>query len=179
MTAIYDIVLADDRGQRLMPLNNLLSFSASRIVNGIGAFSAALKPAIDLPTLQNYHYIEQNIRPDWQIQVWRKLRGPMRLWRSYFLLGWEWGQEKDNGDHFFIEGYCPNHLLTRRNVIAFSKSAYSRLDDYADDMMKFLVTYSISDVVAPTPDAGTRAWNNLSVDNDLSAGPELQMSFAW
>lgn len=179
MAAIYDIVLCDDKGRRLMPLNNLRAFTASRIVNGVGAFSAALKAATDLPTLQKYHYIEKNIKPDWQIQVWRKARGPMKLWRSYFLLNWEWGQDENGEEIFSIGGYDTNHLLTRRHVVAYAGSAYAQMDDYADDMMKVIVTQSLTDVIAPTPTAGTRAWWRLTADNELGAGPNVKLAFAW
>ena len=179
MAALYDIVLCDDKGRGLMPLNNLRSFTASRIVNGVGAFSAALKAATDLPTLQKYHYVERNIKPDWQIRVWRKARGPRRLWRSYFLLNWEWGQDEGGDEIFSIGGYDHNHLLTRRHVIAYAGSAYAQMDDYADDMMKVVVTYAQNDAIAPTPDAGTRAWTYLTVDNELSAGPNVKLAFAW
>lgn len=179
MAATYAITLCDDTGRRLMTLDNLRAFTATRIVNGVGAFSAALKSAADLQTLQKYHYVERNIRPDWQIRVWRKGRGPMRLWRSYFLLNWGWGQDEGGDEVFSIGGYDANHLLTRRNVIAFAGSPYSQMSDYADDMMKLLVFYAESDAIAPTPDAGTRAWTYLTIDNELGAAPSVTLGFAW
>ena len=179
MAAQYELYLCDDRGRRLMPLNNLASFSASRIINGVGGFSATLKSPSDLRTLQNYHYIENNIRADWQVQVWRKIRGPMKMWWSYFIQSWSWSQDEGGDQRFEIGGYGLNHLLTRRIVAAFAESAQSAMTDYADDMMKAVVTDSMEDNALPVPTAGTREWGDLTVAGNTSKGPSITLGFAW
>lgn len=178
--AEYELFLCNDRGRRLMPLTNLSTFSASKLLNGLGAFSAVLRPPSDLATLQNYHYIERNIRPDWQVQVWQKTRGPMQLWRPYFVLNWGWTQGEDGEETFSFGGYDVNHLLTRRVVAAYAESTQAKMSDYADDMMKAVVTDSLEDDAAPTPTAGqTRAWADLTVQADVSKGPSIDLAFAW
>jgi len=46
-------------------------------------------------------------------------------------------------------------------------------------MMKEIMTEAQSDSVAPTPDAGTRAWSLLSVAADLAAGPSISKGMAF
>ena len=67
-----------------MPLNNLRTFSAAKVVNAVAPFSAVLKTPGKLREIRDYNYIQHNIRPDWTVQVWRKARGPFRLWNVYF-----------------------------------------------------------------------------------------------
>lgn len=177
--ASYELWLTNDRGRRLMPLNNLRTWAASRIVNGVGAFSGVLRPPADLPSVQNYHYIERNIRKDWGVQVWRKARGPQHLWAVYFVTGWGWQQGDDGEEVFSLAGYDQNHLLTRRFVAAYADSAQAKMTNYADDMMKAVVTDSLQDDAPPTPTAGTRAWGDLTVQAPASAGPSLTLAFAW
>ena len=181
--ATYELWLTNDRGRRLMPLNNLRTWAASKVVNGVGAFVGQLRPPADLATLQNYHYIERNIRPDWMVQVWYKARGPSRLFATYFLRKWGWSQDEGGEEVFALRGYEPNHLLTRRVVADYAETADHSLfaTEYADDIMKTLVTDAIADATAPrlTVTAGTRAWGDLSVAADLSAGPQISIAVAF
>ena len=177
--AQYELYLCNDRGRRLMPLTNLRSFSAAKMVNATAGFSAVLRPPADLPTLQNYHYIERNIRKDWQVQVWFKSRGPWRLFAAYLVLDWGWGQSEDGEEVFSFGGYDMNHLLTRRVVAAYTGSAQTFMTDYADDMMKAVVTDSMEDDALPVPTTGSRAWADLTVAADLSKGPSFSKGFSW
>jgi len=177
--AQYELYLCNDRGRRLMPLTNLSSFAASLVINNTGAFSATLRPPATLATLQNYHYIERNIRKDWQVQVWFKTRGPWRLFAAYLVLDWGWGQSEDGGEVFSFGGYDINHLLTRRVVAAYAGSTHTFMTDYADDMMKAVVTDSLEDDALPVPTTGSRAWADLTVAANLSKGPSISKEFAW
>lgn len=85
------------------------------------------------------------------------------------------------GSSQVIELFGPdmNDLLRRRIVAAYSGSAQATKTDFADDMMKEVVTQSLADGVAPTPTAGTRVWSNLSVASDVSLGPTITKSFPF
>jgi len=78
-----------------------------------------------------------------------------------------------------LVGYDTNILLSRRIVAAYAGSANARITDYADDMLKGLMTDAMSDAIAPVPSAGTRAWANLSVSGDDSQGPELTLDLEY
>jgi hypothetical protein len=114
--------------------------------------------------------------------VWSKARGPSKLWRSFFILNWGWSQGEDGGERFAFGGYDANHLMTRRIVKGYAESTQAKMTDYADDMMKAVVTDSLEDGDAPTfavATYGTRAWGDLSVGADLSKGPSIDLAFAW
>ena len=178
--ATYELFLCNDRGRRLMPLNNLQSFAAAKVVNATAPFRATLRAPANLTTLQNYHYVERNIRPDWQVQVWRKVRGPLKLWNSYFILDWGWAQGEDGGEVFDFGGFDVNHLLTRRVVAAYEGETQAGLSAVvADDGMKTVVTNSMLDNALPVPTAGTRAWGDLGVGGNHGNGPAVTLDFAF
>lgn len=169
MAGNYELWFCNDSGVRIAQIDYALGFSASRIVNGIGRCTVQLPNTFDTRLLV----------PDRMIQVWRApVGGKLSLWRTYFLRRWQFLTLSD-GEVIMIYGACQNELLTRRAVIAYSGSAQASKTDYADDMMKEIVTEALADGVAPTPDAGTRAWTDLTVAADLSQGPSLTDSFPY
>ena len=179
MAAGYTLYLCDAKGRQLMPLTNLRTFRAGKIINGTAPFGAALKTPSNIRTLQKYNYVQNNIRPDWTVQVWQKTRGAASLWNTYFVLNWGWAQGDDGNTVFSIGGYDHNHLLTRRIVAAYAESVQAQMTDYADDMMKQIITNSMEDDALPVPTSGTRAWDNLTVQGDKSNGPSISMAFSW
>ena len=169
MAGSYELWLCDDHGVRIAQIDYALGFSASRVVNGIGRCTVQLPNTFDTSLLA----------PDRMIQVWRApVGGNLSLWRAYFLRRWQFLTLSD-GEIIMIYGPDVNELLTRRAVVAFSGEAQCAKTDYADDMMKEIVTESLADGVAPTPDAGTRAWPDLTVAADVNLGPTLTDAFAW
>ena len=167
--ATYEIWMTNDAGVRLAQLDDILSFSASRVKNAIGYATLQVKPTFDTSLMS-----VDNI-----VQIWRApTGGVLSLWRPYFVRKWKYATEGST-ETLLISGPDVNDLLRRRLVAAYSGQAPSEKTDYADDMMKEIVTESMSDVLLPTPDAGTRAWDDLSVQADVSAGPLLTASIAW
>lgn len=165
----YEVWLTDDSGVRLAQLTTFKSLEASRVINQAGYFSMQMTQSFDTNL----------IRPDNMVQIWRGPRGGrLGLWQVYLIRRWKF---ETNGSNQEIEIAGPgiNDLLRRRIVAAYAGSSYTTKTDYADDMMKEVVTESLSDSASPTPDAGTRVWSNLSVDYDLSLGPSLTESFAF
>ena len=169
MAGTYELWYTDDHGVRIAQLDYSLGFSASILANGIGRLSMQLPPTFDTSLLVK----------DRMIQVWRApAGGRLSLWRPYFLQRWSF-QTMADGEAIQIYAADPNVLLTRRNVIAYSGAAQADKTDYADDMMKEVVTEAIADGVAPTPDAGTRVWADFSIAADLGLAPELTDAFAY
>lgn len=165
----YEIWLTSDQGVRLTSLNNILSMTASRLVNGIGWISLSMPSSFD----------DSLIARDRLIQVWRQPQGGrLGLWRVYFLRKWTFNTSSDR-EGITLEGPDHNDLLRRRIVAAYSSSSQALKTDFADDMMKEVVTQSISDAAAPVPSAGTRVWANLSIAADLGLGPSITRSFPF
>lgn len=165
----YEIWLTTDSGSRLAQLTTFTSLSASRQVNAIGAFSMVLPQSFDINL----------IGVDRMIQIWRKPNGgSLSLWGVYFIREWAFSTQGGN-EIVSIGGPDVNDLLRRRIVAAYAGSDEASKTDYADDMMKEIVTESQSDSVEPTPDAGTRTWSNFSVQADTSLGPTISSSFPY
>jgi hypothetical protein len=169
MAGNYEIYLTTDTGVRLAALDNFISLECSRVASSIGSFGMYLPLSFN-PDL---------IAPDRQIQVWRQPDGGrLGLWRVYLLRKWKFSTQ-DSDQMLEIAGPDMNDLLRRRIVAAFAGSAQAGKTDFADDMMKEIVTQSIADGVAPVPAAGTRVWSNLSIAADLGDGPTITRSFPW
>lgn len=167
MAGTYELWLTTDAGMRLAALDYTLGLTASRVANGRGWFSLALPRTFDTTF----------IRPDRMVQVWRAPQGGrLTLWRAYFTRRWRY-EIQGSQETLKILGPDTNDLLRRRVAVGFAGTAYANKTDYADDMMKELVSQAISNTPPPVPAAGTRAWASLSVAPDLGAGPILTRTF--
>jgi hypothetical protein len=170
MAGNSEIWLTTDSGLRIEQLDNYLWLDAGRVVNGIGKFGLGLKPNFDT----------RLIKPDRMIQVWLAPQGgALSLWRVYFIRKWRFATAQDGKESLEIWGPDTNDLLRRRIVVGYAESSYASKSDYADDMMKEVVSESISDTPTPTPTAGTRVWSVLSVASDLSDGPSIGKAFSF
>lgn len=169
MLPSYELWLTDDNGLRLAQVTTFSSLSASQVVNQIGWFDLVLPPDYDTSL----------IAPDRMLQLWRQpAGGTLSLWRTYFIRRWRW-QTRGGDEILIVSGPDVNDLLRRRIVAHYAGSAESTKTDFADDMMKEVVTEAIADGANPAPSAGTRVWTNLSIAADTSSGPTLTKSFPW
>lgn len=169
MAGTYEVWLTNDYGVRIAPLDDILQLEASHEPGKIGSFRGVFRTALPI----------EYIQPDYMVQIWRAPEGGRPfMWRPYFIR--KWRLETFGSDTVLTTtGVCPNDLLRRRIIAAFAGAAQSEKTDYADDMAKEVVTESLADGVAPTPDAGTRVWANLSIAADLSLGPTITKGFSF
>jgi hypothetical protein len=169
MSGTYELWLTSDTGLRLAQLDIALGLTASRADDKIAWFS------LNVPNSFNINLI----KPDNMLQVWRApLGGRLGLWQTYFLRKWTFANSNGK-ESILLEGPDVKDLLRRRIVAAYSGSAQATKTDFADDMMKEVVTQSIADGVAPVPTAGTRVWSNLSIAADVGLGPTITKSFPF
>jgi hypothetical protein len=173
--ARYELWLTDDTGLRITDrrgrsyLKSFLNLTASRAVNAIGRFTLEVPAGFD----------DNLLKPDRMIQVWRApTGGRLGLWRVYFLRRWIF-ETRGGEESVILSGPDTNDLLRRRIVAAYAASAQADKTDLADDMMKEIVTEAIADGVAPTPDAGSRVWSDLSIAGDLGDGPTITKGFSF
>jgi hypothetical protein len=170
LSAFYELWLTTDSGVRLAALDNFVSLSCGRLVNGVGKFSLQMPASFDDTLLT---------APDRMLQVWRQpTGGRLGLWRTYFIRRWRF-EMRGSDEIVTVGGPDANDLLRRRIVAAYAGSAQASKTDLADDMMKEVVTQAIANGVAPTPTAGTRVWSNLSIAADLGDGPSITQSFPF
>lgn len=174
MAARYEIWLCNDRGTRIADvwghtmLDRVQTFTATRIANDIGTFTAIVPASFDQALL----------RRDIIIQLWRASEGAaLDLFRCYFLRRWTL-ETKRGQTSLELHGRCTNDLLRRRVVTAApsSRPALFGSTEYTDDAMKEIVRNSQGDgggIYWPAPHYGTRTWANFSVEGDTTAGPQL------
>jgi len=166
--AHFELWLTTDTGQRLSQLSTGLGFNASKVVNGIGWFYYSPPKSFD----------KNLLRSDRMVQLWYTPRGATlgKLWNVYFIRKWKF---KGQGVEYF-SGPDVNELLRRRIVAAYTGSTQAKKTAIeADDLMKEVVSESLSDSADPTPDYGTRVWANLSVQADQTLGPQITDSFPF
>ena len=174
--AQYRLILTTDTGSRLensfQPIG--AGFKALRKANTISPIT------VELPyTFDNKLFTVANPK-EYMLQVWRKADGgTWRLFNNYIITRFERHANPTPNGKVILMGYDMNILLYRRIVAAKAGSANARITDYADDMLKGLMTDALSDAIDPTPTAGTRAWSNLTVAGDLSLGPELTLDLEY
>ena len=165
----YELWLTDDYGTRLAQVTSLTTLTASRVVNGIGWFEMVVPSNFDTNL----------IAPDNMVQLWRAPAGSrLTLWRVYFIRRWRF-ETQGSERRVVIGGPDLNDLLRRRIAVGYSGSTYATKSDYADDMMKELVSEAESDTPTPIPSAGTRVWTNLTQAGDLGDGPTLNKVTSW
>jgi len=164
----YEIWLTSDTGSRLAHLTTITALNASRVVNGVGWFALKMPLSFDVGM----------IAVDRMVQIWRQPRGGvMSLWRPYFLRKWIFSTEGSR-EVVTLEGPDVNDLLRRRIVTAYSGTAVAAKTDFADDMMKEIVTQGLEN--APiVPTAGTRVYPNLSIQAETSVGPTITKTFPF
>jgi hypothetical protein len=108
------------------------------------------------------------------IEVWREKNGVLELQgeTAYFLRDWEIQSSK--GERLIrLMAYDANWLLSTRIVAYDAGAATSEMTDYADDMMKAIVTDALGGDAATS-----RQLSALSIASDLSASEELSKAFS-
>jgi hypothetical protein len=173
----YEIWLTDDVGLRLAYLDDVLGGYFYRITNAPGPFRLRLSPSFDTPLLLS----SAQLIPDRMIQFWRApTDGNLALWRTYFVQYLAIGRNRAGKLEIEIRGYDAVELLKRRITAAYSGEATATFSGIeGDDAMKDILAAMVSDAAAPVPSEGTRAWGDLSIQADATAGPQLDKSFAW
>lgn len=174
MASRYELWLCNDAGTRIADryghtmLERVQSFTATRIANDIGTFTAIVPSTFDQTLLKR----------DQIIQVWRAAQGAsLKLFQLYFLRRWTL-ETKKGKTSIELHGLDPNDLLRRRIVRAppNSQQALYYNNKPCDDAMKLVITRAQSDTSflgAPAPNYGTRAYPYLTVEGNASAAPTL------
>lgn len=157
----YEVWLTDPLGQRLILIDRISSLSATRVTNNVGILS------LTVPSIYDPY-----IRADNVIEVWRD----RKLFDAYFIRKWKFVDD-NNKPSTIITAYNGINLLDRRIVAYSAHSEQSEMTDNADDMMKAIVRYAVTDSAT---DADRRWTNNgFVVDGDLGAAPSISMAFAY
>lgn len=175
MSTRYEIWLCNDDGARIakrngyVMLDRVQNFTATRITNDVGTFTAIVPSTFDQTLL----------RRDLIIQVWRAASGAaLELFRVYFLRRWTLATKRGKTT-IELHGLDPNDLLRRRVIRGAPGTPTTEFQkgEYCDDAMKRMITQAQIDTGGgshwPATSYGTRAYPNFTVEGDTSTGPTL------
>jgi len=169
--AEYELWLATDRGIWLQTLSSVLDFTYTYRVNHTGSMSMTLPSSVD----------ESLFERDGLIYIWRHSAGKS-LFFPYFI---DRKRPFTRNDHHYIEihGVGPNAILDWRLVAYYAGEANAvGTAVEADDLMKDIFNTNFISVAAfdAGEDTTERQWTeHLSVQGDLTAGPQITKAFAW
>ncbi len=188
--ADYALWWANDRGDRLRPITDYLSFTYTKSMHSIGSFALTI-PYEKSPTLANtpgqiLTSQAAGLFPfgrDYQLQIYRKPFGSTGYDLDFFGLARarEIVTDGNGNTTLTIYGYDPMYLLAGRIVAYYTQSAQATMTDNAGDILKAVVTDNSSD---DTDYGGgdaspTRVLTDLTVAANLGDGTSITKSFAW
>jgi len=159
--------IADPRGQSLIADHK--GFSVSLRANKPAPFELRIPPSFD----------PRYIGKDFMVEFWRYPAGRRAAFFQVYFVRFIELVRQHGESSIIVKGYDPKHLLSRRIVAAYANETQSAKTDYADDMMKEVVTESEADGVDPTPTYGTRAWSLMTVAGDDGLGPSITKGMAF
>lgn len=185
MSSSYEIWLTDDAGRKLALLNSLtnnnnLSFLAyTRALSYLGTIN------FGLPFRPFAKKFNPWFRPDWRVEVWRSAGYgiPSRLEDVFFLRKPNvYTRSTDQMEMIQFYGRNGVDLLNRRYVIQAGGTQWASKTDFADDMMKEIVSEQMlygSALDETGVVDNTRAWpsGEFSVEAAVSAGPSVSLNF--
>lgn len=165
----YEVWLCDDAGRRLHLFPEFQYLSMARLVQGYGyiemgiPFDAYVKA---IPTV---------FQVDWRLDVWRSPMPGIQARRegSFFLRKFNiYDRQEDRMRFIKLYGRSPLDILRRQFIAETEDTTFT---DYADDMMKQLVT----DYLLGAPAGYTTAPSGeVTVDSDLSNAPSISQTFS-
>jgi len=165
---ITEVYLDDPTGVRLEALDYITGFEYAKIKNAPGPVRLTLPARFDrsLARLDNI------------IEIWRGYDpGSLKLDYCGFVRGRVFG---DSAGQKYTElyGYSPLDLLRRRIVANAAGSAEAEMTDYADDMIKAIVTDQLGADAAADRDL-TSVGGGFTVQADTSDGQSITKGFAY
>lgn len=166
--ATWEIWLDEPSGNRLVQVEEVISFAIAKVANSVGAFDLILPSKYD-----------EYLRLDGMVEFWRAPAGktlkPIMVGR---MRDFEYADERDETEITAVSGPDGNDLLDTRIVAYPAGSTDSSKTDYADDMMKEIVDYNLG-TSSTDSDRDLETSLSFSIQVDTSDGPTITKSFAW
>ena len=162
------VELQDPFGTKLAEFDTFLGLDLVRAVDDIGQFVLDVDPATN----------RDLFRLDGRLGVWRRVQdGPLELLtESVFLVRKVRRQRRASGEQVLrITAPGANDLLRRRIVAYAAGSAEADQTDYADDLMKEIVSHNLG----ASATVAARSWAAyLSVEAQRGLGPSVSKAFS-
>lgn len=164
----YEVWLCDDAGRRLHLFPEFQYFSLAKLTKGFGYIE------FGAPYDDYAKSIPEIFQPDWRLDVWRSPGPgvPTRREGSFMLRRYNINTREDGLRVLKLYGRSPLDIVRRQFV---DSATDITLTDYADDMMKYLVTtylLNVSSTYATVPSG------EVTVDADFSNAPSVSETFS-
>ena len=180
MSATYELWLLDDKGNRILLLQDIAYFSYSRTVINYGTL------LVGIPLKSWKEQVNPIFQPDWRVDVWRSAgKGyPARREGTYILRMYKiYTRDTDNLQIIAFYGRDAKDLLRRRYIIQPAGYSQTSKTDYIDDMMKEIVREqmlygSCVDETGAADNSRAFPQGEFSVRGDASLGPMYTSTFA-
>lgn len=168
MGARYEVWLCDDAGRRLALLDRISYVSYARAVKGFGYIE------LGIPLAEMQRVAPRIFNPDWRLDVWRSPQDgtPARREKSFLLRKYNIHTREDAVEMLTLYGRTASDILRRQYI---NESEDTTFTDFADDMMKQLVTDYL---LGATAGYETVPSGEFTVDGDVGAGPSITKSFS-
>jgi hypothetical protein len=180
MTTTHTLWLFSPLGERLALLDNFLSLTYRRVVNGSG-LQRGLFGRVSYPftlTLPDDRRLAQRITRDSRIEVWRATGSGLAELDTatvWFVRRIARRITSDGVRVLEIQAVPAIGLLERRLIAANAGSAAATRYGYADNIMKAIVCENLGTSASAARSIST--W--LAVQPDQSAGAVVRKAFAW
>lgn len=164
----YVVWLDDPYGNRLALLENLIDFEIVRVANAVSYCRVTLPGTFD----QNL------IGLDYMVEFWRApVGGSIQLETVFFVRKITYTEDDQGNDIIILSGPDGNDLLQRRIAAYDAGTSYTSKSDYADDMMKEIVSENLgSDATDSDRDLSSL---NITVAGDTSSSVGVEKGFSW
>jgi len=158
----YEIHWYSDTGNHKHIITGFHKLEYVRVENDYGA---------SILTLPLGSWKWEDFHEDDILEIWRDKGGSIQLQNqtAYFVRDWRFYTDSRGKDFAEILAYDANYLLDGAIVNFAAESAQAAKTDYADDMIKEVVTENLV----------SRGLGKITVASDLSAAASFTKHFAW
>jgi hypothetical protein len=165
--------LCNAAGERLFPFaGEFVSLNYTKVVNGTGKLHRFSAAADDFdPSL---------VGLDYQLQAWRTPEGGTTAPDFVALLRhWKFVLDEGGGVYLLVEDNKDQNEILERRIVAYKSGTAEAVagEEAADDLMKRLFDENF--LAGATDAARHIQGNRVTVDADVTAGPELDKGFAF
>jgi hypothetical protein len=169
------IVLRTHDGEYLAQFDKAIRWELARSTNSAGAWAIILSGDTD----------KRLFDMDRIVEFWREpVGGHETLLGVGFMRRWHFFESPDGAEFVRCTGHDQIGLLGRRIVANYKGTDYTKKSDYADDMIKEIITEQFVNTSARFGDiyysrSSALSTAHFSVAPDESQGREIDKEFAW
>lgn len=165
MPTSYEVEILDPFGNKIDVIDEWETLSYTRAVNDVGICALVLDGDYDISLL----------RIDGRINVWRSVGERLYIdtETSWLIRKVDRQLDQQGRRTIVVSGMSANELLKRRIIAYDGQTSQTSKSDFADDMMKEIITENFGSSASAFRDISSY----LSIQGDLSLGPTVSKEF--